>query len=55
MSLQQETGEEPGYLFFIDFEGHVEEPHIKRTLNDLSKKVVRLETMGSYPRSGILE
>lgn len=48
-------GEEPGYLFFIDFEGHVEEPHIKRTLNDLSKKVVRLETMGSYPRSGILE
>lgn len=48
-------GEEPGYLFFIDFEGHVEEAHIKRTLNELSKKVVRLETMGSYPRSGILE
>ena len=48
-------GEEPGYLFFIDFEGHVQEPHIKRTLNELEKRVVRLETMGSYPRSGILE
>lgn len=48
-------GEEPGYLFFIDFEGHVEEPHIKRTLSELAKKVVRLETMGSYPRSGIME
>jgi len=48
-------GEEPGYLFFIDFEGHVQEPHIKRTLNELEKRVVRLETMGSYPRSGIRE
>lgn len=48
-------GEEPGYLFFIDFEGHIQEPHIKRTISELEKRVVRLETMGSYPRSGILE
>lgn len=48
-------GEEPGYLFFIDFEGHIQEPHIKRTISDLEKRVVRLEAMGSYPRSGILE
>lgn len=48
-------GEEPGYLFFIDFEGHIQEPHIKRTINELEKRVVRLETMGSYPRSGVLE
>lgn len=48
-------GEEPGYLFFIDFEGHIQETHIKRTISELEKRVVRLETMGSYPRSGILE
>lgn len=48
-------GEEPGYLFFIDFEGHIQEPHIKRTISELEKRVVRLEAMGSYPRSGVLE
>ncbi|MFK7778031.1 MAG: prephenate dehydratase [Gimesia sp.] len=48
-------GEEPGYLFFIDFEGHIQEAHIKRTISELQKRVVRLEAMGSYPRSGILE
>lgn len=43
---------EIGYLFFLDFEGHISEPRIKRTLNDLENLPPdRLEVLGSYPRS----
>ena len=43
---------EIGYLFFLDFEGHVTDPRIKRTLKDLeSLPPDRLEVLGSYPRS----
>lgn len=40
-----------GYLFFLDFEGHVSEPRIKKTLKDLEALPPdRLEILGSYPR-----
>ncbi len=43
---------EIGYLFFLDFEGHISEPRIKRTLNELENLPPdRLEVLGSYPRS----
>ena len=43
---------EIGYLFFLDFEGHVTDPRIKRTLKDLEALPPdRLEVLGSYPRS----
>ena len=43
---------EIGYLFFLDFEGHVSEPRIKKTLKELeSLPPDRLEVLGSYPRS----
>jgi chorismate mutase/prephenate dehydratase len=48
-------GPEIGYLFFLDFEGHVKDPRIKRALADLEKKAVRMEVLGSYPRSDPLE
>jgi chorismate mutase/prephenate dehydratase len=48
-------GPESGYLFFIDFEGHFDEPRTKRTLEELAKEAVRLEVLGSYPRSEPLE
>jgi chorismate mutase/prephenate dehydratase len=44
-------GPEVGYLFFLDFEGHVKDPRIKRALADLEQKAVRMEVLGSYPRS----
>jgi len=44
-------GPEAGYLFFLDFEGHVGDARIKRALVELEKKAVRLEVLGSYPRS----
>lgn len=43
---------EIGYLFFLDFEGHVTDTRIKRTLKDLEALPPdRLEVLGSYPRS----
>jgi len=44
-------GPETGYLFFLDFEGHVKEARIKKALQVLEKKAVRMEILGSYPRS----
>jgi chorismate mutase/prephenate dehydratase len=44
-------GPETGYLFFLDFEGHTKEPRIKKALQLLEKKAVRMEVLGSYPRS----
>lgn len=44
-------GPESGYLFFLDFEGHVSDPRIKRSIEELAKKAIRLEVLGSYPRS----
>lgn len=44
-------GPESGYLFFLDFEGHSHDPRIKRTLSELERLAVRMEVLGSYPRS----
>lgn len=44
-------GPESGYLFFLDFEGHSHDPRIKRTLSDIERMAVRMEVLGSYPRS----
>lgn len=46
-------GPETGYLFFLDFEGHSKDAKIKKALAALEKKAVRLEVLGSYPRSEI--
>lgn len=42
---------ESGYLFFLDFEGHVSEPRSKRTLADIETLAVSLKVLGSYPVS----
>lgn len=39
------------YLFFIDFEGHQTEPHIKAALDDLSSMSVMMTLLGSYPQT----
>lgn len=44
-------GEEAGYLFFLDFEGHIDDSKVRNSLKDLEKNAVRLEVLGSYPRS----
>lgn len=42
---------EKGYLFFLDFEGHMQDRPVKKMLDDLEKKAVKLQILGSYPRS----
>jgi chorismate mutase/prephenate dehydratase len=37
------------YVFFVDFEGHLEDPKIKRALAGLAEKCEQLTVLGSYP------
>ncbi|WP_367606325.1 prephenate dehydratase [Legionella sp. W05-934-2] len=39
------------YLFFIDFEGHQDEPHIKSALESLASMSVMMTLLGSYPQA----
>lgn len=48
-------GPESGYIFFIDCEGHAKDPKVKKALDDLSHMAVRMEVLGSYPRSEPVE
>ncbi|SFH88365.1 prephenate dehydratase/chorismate mutase / prephenate dehydratase [Tindallia magadiensis] len=45
---KQELGQ---YIFFIDFNGHKEEPLIKEILKELERYTRKLYLFGSYPRS----
>ncbi|NOZ76940.1 MAG: prephenate dehydratase [Euryarchaeota archaeon] len=40
------------YLFFIDFEGHREDPHVAEVLEELEGSLSFLRVLGSYPRFG---
>ena len=39
------------YLFFLDMEGHISEPHVKEAIDQLSKICLFVKVLGSYPRS----
>lgn len=39
------------YYFFIDFEGHVQTPAVKKMLNEMEGKVKFVKVLGSYPAS----
>ncbi|MBX6313750.1 MAG: prephenate dehydratase, partial [Isosphaeraceae bacterium] len=43
------------YLFFLDVEGHAEDEPVKRALEAVRKRCERLEILGSYPRSEVIE
>jgi chorismate mutase/prephenate dehydratase len=47
-------GPETGYIFFIDCEGHSKDAKVKRTLDELARLAVRMEVLGSYPRSEMI-
>jgi chorismate mutase/prephenate dehydratase len=42
---------EGGYLFFIELDGHETDAKVKKALASLEKMTLRLEVLGSYPRS----
>jgi chorismate mutase/prephenate dehydratase len=37
------------YYFFVDFQGHQDEPKVQRLLKDLGRQVAQLKVLGSYP------
>jgi chorismate mutase/prephenate dehydratase len=39
------------YQFFVECEGHTADVKVKRALTSLEKKTVRLDVLGSYPRT----
>lgn len=41
------------YLFFIEFEGHREDPTVARVLRELEEQTVMLKILGSYPQAVI--
>lgn len=42
------TKERGEYVFYIDFDGNIEKPKIKRTLGAIKNKVARLKILGCY-------
>ncbi|CAA0100626.1 P-protein [BD1-7 clade bacterium] len=41
------------YLFFIEFEGHQDEPAIQRIMEELSERSVYMKMLGSYPKAAL--
>jgi len=39
------------YIFFIDFEGHANDPHVAKALAELEKRSSLFRVLGSYPRA----
>ncbi len=39
------------YVFFLDIEGHCEDPHVQRALEALKKRSSLFRVLGSYPRA----
>lgn len=39
------------YLFFIDLEGHRDDPHVRDTLKKVKEHCVEMNILGSYPRA----
>ncbi len=38
------------YLFYLDFEGHVEDPPVREVLQELKNSTISCKILGSYPR-----
>src|SRR5438270_920257 len=47
-SFPAKTGKQE-YMFFVDFEGHIEDPKVKRALGLLEQKCEQLAVLGSFP------
>lgn len=48
------TKEKPWeYNFYVDFEGHIEEDNVKKTLDNIEKKCTFIKILGSYRRGTI--
>jgi chorismate mutase/prephenate dehydratase len=39
------------YVFFADFEGHIQDPRVKTTIDEMRNICLFLKFLGSYPRA----
>jgi chorismate mutase/prephenate dehydratase len=46
-------GPKPAYSFFVDFEGHIEDPKVKRILSSLEEHCEHLAVLGSFPMATV--
>ena len=44
----------PEYLFFIDFEGHQDDPKVGRAIKALTEHCAELSILGSFPMATIV-
>jgi chorismate mutase / prephenate dehydratase len=42
-------GSKRSYLFFVEFEGHATDPRVRKAVDTLAKRALRLEILGSFP------
>jgi chorismate mutase/prephenate dehydratase len=46
----------PGaYLFFVELDGHEADLKVRRAMDTLGRKAVKLDLLGSFPRSAPVE
>ncbi|MCS7046089.1 MAG: prephenate dehydratase [Gemmataceae bacterium] len=53
-SFPAKTGKQE-YMFFVDFDGHIDDPKVKKALQGLEKKCEQLVILGSYPMAAPCE
>lgn len=46
---------EGGYLFFVEMDGHESDAKVRRALDVLGRRAIRLQTLGSYPRGEVID
>ena len=39
------------YLFYVDFDGHIEDPKVEKVVHTIMKRCMFFRVLGSYPRS----
>jgi chorismate mutase/prephenate dehydratase len=39
------------YFFFVDIEGHIEDPNVKETVERMKRLCMYIKYLGSYPRA----
>ena len=41
------------YVFFMEFEGHIEDPSVQKVLEELKEQSIVLKALGSYPKAAL--
>jgi chorismate mutase/prephenate dehydratase len=45
--------DKPEYVFFVDFEGHIDDVKVKKALTTLEGRCEQLAVLGSFPKATV--